>query len=99
VHRDADGARLVGDGPGDGLADPPRGVGGKLVAATVLEFLTASSPHVAPWMRSRKDRPRLVYFFAMNHEAEIGLHHLGLGPVSLGTWPRSWPPKASSSEA
>ena len=27
VHRDADGAGLVGDGPGDGLTDPPGGVG------------------------------------------------------------------------
>src|SRR5918992_1933368 len=35
VHRDADGAGLVGDGPGDGLADPPGGVGGELEALVV----------------------------------------------------------------
>src|SRR6202167_4238745 len=39
VHRDANGARLIGDGAGDGLADPPRSIGGKLVAAAVFEFV------------------------------------------------------------
>ena len=39
VHRDADRPRLVGDRAGDRLPNPPRGVGGKLVAATVLELL------------------------------------------------------------
>ena len=39
VHRDADGAGLVGDGPGDGLADPPGGVGGELEALGVVELL------------------------------------------------------------
>src|SRR5262245_49776989 len=39
VHGDADGAGLVRDGAGDGLADPPRGVGGELVSAAVLELV------------------------------------------------------------
>src|SRR5580704_9043950 len=39
VHRDADGAGLIGDGAGNGLANPPGGVGGKFVAAAVLEFV------------------------------------------------------------
>src|SRR5688572_65516 len=39
VHRDADGARLVGDRARDGLADPPRGVGRELVAAAVFELV------------------------------------------------------------
>ena len=39
VHRDADGAGLVGHGAGDGLADPPGGVGGELVALGVVELL------------------------------------------------------------
>ena len=39
VHRDADGAGLVGDGPGDGLADPPGGVGAELVTLAVVELL------------------------------------------------------------
>ena len=39
VHRDADGARLVGDRAGDGLADPPRGVRRELEALGVVELL------------------------------------------------------------
>ena len=39
VDRDADRARLVGDGPGDGLADPPGGVGGELEALAPVELL------------------------------------------------------------
>src|SRR5262245_57139647 len=39
VDRDADGPRLVGNGAGDRLADPPRGVGRELVAAAILELV------------------------------------------------------------
>jgi hypothetical protein len=39
MHRDADGARLVGDGARDGLADPPRRVRGELEALRVVELL------------------------------------------------------------
>jgi hypothetical protein len=39
VHRDADGAGLVGHRPGDRLADPPGGVGRELVALGVVELL------------------------------------------------------------
>ena len=45
VDRDADRAGLVGDGPGDRLADPPRGVGAELVAAAVLVLV--DGPHQA----------------------------------------------------
>ncbi len=39
VHRDADGAGLVRDGAGDGLTDPPGGIGREFVTATVLELV------------------------------------------------------------
>src|SRR5262249_3321261 len=38
VDGNADGAGLIGDGPADRLADPPRGVRRKFVAALILEF-------------------------------------------------------------
>ena len=45
VDRHANGAALIGDGAGDGLADPPGGIGGELVAAGVLELV--HRPHQA----------------------------------------------------
>src|SRR3712207_8943221 len=39
VHRDADGAGLVGHGAGDRLPDPPRRVRRELVALGVVELL------------------------------------------------------------
>src|SRR5918993_200910 len=39
VDRDADRARLVGDGPRDRLPDPPRGIRRELVAAAILELV------------------------------------------------------------
>ena len=38
MHRDADGAGLVGNGAGDGLTDPPRCVGRELEALGVVEL-------------------------------------------------------------
>ena len=43
VHRDADRPGLVGDGPGDRLANPPGRVGAELVAAAVLVLV--DGPH------------------------------------------------------
>src|SRR3954463_14834612 len=39
VHRDADGAGLVGNSTRDGLTDPPRSVGAELEAFAVVELL------------------------------------------------------------
>src|SRR5216684_3427148 len=41
VHRNADRACLIGNGPSDSLANPPRGVGRKLIAAAPLELVGA----------------------------------------------------------
>ena len=38
MYGDADGTGLIGDGAGDGLTDPPCGVGGELVALGVVEL-------------------------------------------------------------
>src|SRR6266478_2215973 len=39
VNGNADRTRLISDGPGDCLANPPRGVGRKLIAAAPLELV------------------------------------------------------------
>jgi hypothetical protein len=81
VHRDADGAGLVGDGAGDGLADPPGGVGAELVAAAVLELLDRlHQAHVALLDQVEEGEAAVGVFLGDgDHEAQVGLDHLGLG--------------------
>ncbi len=58
VHRQADGAPLVGEGPRDRLADPPVGQGRELEAAAVVELLDGRmSPRLPSWIRSSSGRP------------------------------------------
>src|SRR4029079_18261704 len=85
VHRDADGARLIGDGPGDGLTDPPRGVGAELVAALVLELVHRLHQADVPLLDQVEElQPAVgVLLRDRHHEAEVGLHQLGLGPLRL----------------
>ena len=39
MYRHADGSGLIGNGTGDGLPDPPGGVGGELIALGVVELI------------------------------------------------------------
>ena len=39
MHRNADGARLIGNRTCDRLTDPPGGIGGKLIAAAIFKFI------------------------------------------------------------
>ena len=61
-HRDPDGARLIRDGAGDRLPDPPGGVGGEFEAAAIVELVDRlHQADIASWIRSRNCRTRLVY--------------------------------------
>ena len=81
VHRDADGAGLVGNGAGDGLADPPGGVGGKFIAAAVLEFFDGfHQAHVAFLDEIKEGQAAVGVFFGDgNDEAKVGFDHFGFG--------------------
>ena len=85
VHRDADGAGLVGDGPGDGLADPPRGVGRELEALRVVELL--DRPHQAEvallHQVEQEHPPADVALGDRHHEPEVGLDELGAGHLPV----------------
>ena len=85
VHRDADGARLIGDGAGDGLADPPRGVGGELVAALVLELVHRLHQADVALLDQVEELQAAVRVLLRDgdHEAQVRLHQLGLGPLRL----------------
>ena len=75
VHRDADGARLLGDRAVDGLADPPGGIGAELEARGAgSNLLTARSrPEVAflDQVQERDAAPQ-VAFGNTDHQAQVG---------------------------
>ncbi|OIQ76287.1 hypothetical protein GALL_420370 [mine drainage metagenome] len=81
MHRDADGARLVGDGAGDGLANPPGGVGGKLVAAAIFELVHRLHQADVALLDQIQELQATVGVLLGdgNHQAQIGLDHLSLG--------------------
>ena len=65
----------------DGLANPPDGVGGKLVAAAILEFLDALHQADVAFLDQIQERLAAVgvFFGDGNDEAQIGLGHVRLG--------------------
>src|SRR5918996_3158150 len=81
VHRDADRARLVGDGAGHGLADPPGRVGRELVAAPIVELLDGTDqPEGSLLDQIEEGKPAAeVALGDRDHESQVGLDHLLLG--------------------
>ena len=77
VHRQPDEARLVGEGPLDGLPDPPGGVRGEPGAAIPAELLDgADQPDVALGDEIAQRQPAvLVAAGEHHHQAEVRLHH------------------------
>ena len=77
----ADGAAGVGDAAGDGLADPPRGVGRELEPLAPVELLDrVHQPEVAllDEVEQRQAR-RLVFLGDRHHQAEVRLNEGALG--------------------
>ena len=74
VDGEADGAPLVGDGAGDGLADPPGGVGGELEPPAPVELL--HRPHQAQVALldqvDQGEAPPGVALGDADHQAQVG---------------------------
>src|SRR5690606_6094036 len=85
VHRQADRPRLVRGGARDRLADPPRGVGRELVAAAVVELLDRAHEADVALLDEVQEReaPLHVLLRDRDDEAQVRLHHLGLGRLDL----------------
>ena len=85
VDRDADGAGLVGDGPGDGLADPPGGIGGELIALGIIELLhRLDQAQVA--LLDQVQKLHSAAHIALcdgHHQTQVGLGQALLGPLAL----------------
>ena len=81
VHRNADGAGLVGDGAGDGLANPPGGVGGELEALGVVELLHRADETEVALLNEIQKQHAAAHIALGNgdHQAQIGLDELLLG--------------------
>ena len=81
---DADGAGLVGDGPGDGLADPPGGIGGELVALGVVELLhRLDEAQIALLDQIQEEHAAAhVPLGDGHHQAEVGLGQALLGGLA-----------------
>ena len=85
VHRNTDGARLIGDRTRDRLTDPPRCVGAELVAAAVFELVDRlHQPDVAFLNKIKELQAAVRIFFSDgNYQAQIRLDHFLLGDPRL----------------
>ena len=85
VHRDTDGAGLVGHGAGDRLADPPGGVRGELVALGVVELLDgADQTEVALLDQVQEEHAAAgVALGEGDDQPEVGLQQVVLGAAAV----------------
>src|SRR5664279_3256594 len=83
MHGHADSLALIGDGPGDGLPDPPDSVGREAVTAPVVELgRRANEADIA--LLYQIEQGESLVAVALGHadnQAEIGLHHDAQGLI------------------
>src|SRR5258708_36440353 len=85
MHGDADGFCLIRNAAADRLPDPPRGVGGELVAAAILELVDPLHQADIAFLDQVEELQAAVGVFLGNRddEAQVRLHHLLLGLARL----------------
>src|SRR5579859_6618274 len=85
VHRNADGAGLIGDGARDGLADPPRGVRRELVAAAILEFVHSLHQADIAFLDQVEELQAAVgiFFGDRDDKAQVSFNQLALRGFSV----------------
>ncbi len=86
MHWNTNGARLVGDRARDRLTDPPGRIGRKLVAAAVFELVHRLHQADVAFLDQVEELQSAVGVLLgdRNHQAQVGLGHLSLGPARLG---------------
>ncbi len=86
LHGDADGVAVLLDGPLQGLADPPRGVGRESETALPVELVDGAHEPEGPLLDevAEVDAPVLVATRPVDDEAQVGGDHLATGLVVAG---------------
>ena len=85
VDGDADGAGLVGHGAGDGLADPPGGVGGELVALGVVELFDGADEAEVAFLDEVEEGHAAagVALGEGDDQTQVRLQQVVLGPLAV----------------
>jgi len=83
LHGEANGAPVLLDGPLEGLTDPPGGVGGEPEAALPIELVDGTHQAEGALLDEvgEVDATVLVASCPVDHEAEVGRHHLPTGHI------------------
>ncbi len=86
MHRDADGAGLVGNGAGDCLPDPPGGIGGEFVSSAVFKFFDRFHQAHVPFLNEVEEGESAVgvFFGNTDDETQVGLNHFGFCLEAFG---------------
>jgi len=85
VHGDANRAPLIGDGPVDGLPDPPGGIGAELEAFFVIELVHRAQQAQVTFLDEIEKghrAPRKAFGHA-DHQPQIGLCHVPASQIAL----------------
>ena len=85
VHGHADGACLIGHGAGDGLTDPPRGIGGELEALLPVELLDGSDEAQVAFLNQVEEEHATtgVALGQRHHESQVRLQQVVLGLLAV----------------
>ena len=90
VHRDADGAGLIGHRAGDRLADPPGGVRRELVTLCVVELFDRADQTEVALLDQVQERHAAsgVALGQRHHQPQVRLEQMVLGAVAVAADPR-----------
>ena len=85
MHRDADGTGLIGNGPVNGLADPPGGIGAELEFAAELKLLDRPDQSLVAFLDQVKERKATtgVFFGDRDHQAQVGFDQVLTGNLAV----------------
>ncbi len=81
MHGNPYGSGLVGDGPGDGLANPPCGIGGKFKALAVVKLFHRLDQSQIPFLNQiqKKHSAAHITLCDTDHQTQVGFRKTLLG--------------------